>query len=583
LLGNVFLVPDLAAARGRQAEQPSARCVTRDGELLEPDGTVTVGPIGTGTGILSRKSELRDLKRRIEEHDGEIGGREIQQVTYRRQADSLDAPIRALETEITALSGEAGTLRDQLRDQRQNQQQLSGLIDLVRQEAGHIEGEFRRAEAAWVETNRLWDEAETDGRRLKERLAAADAELTAARIDRDARQEENVAAQVALGRVNEQLAALRERADELAAARTQRQTDAANLSQLQRAARARQTDSQLSLLRATAAAADAYARKESAERDAAALTAEEATLRARRDRLHAALKELRESGDEHKDRVHARELLVRDLTHRRDALTARIREDYGLNLADLLVAPPDETPTGTDDDPIPLTPADPEAVQTEIEELKKKITKLGSVNLEALDELAAVETRETDLRTQHDDLVGGQKGLMDIINEINTNSRKLFVETLNAVRGHFQELFRKLFGGGMADIVLEDSDDPLDAGIEVTARPPGKELRNLSLLSGGERTLTAIALLLAIFRSRPSPFCLLDEVDAALDEANTARLAAALGEFLDRSQFIIITHKKRTMAAADVLYGITMQESGVSKQVAVRFEDWPDEADRQAA
>jgi chromosome segregation protein len=151
------------------------------------------------------------------------------------------------------------------------------------------------------------------------------------------------------------------------------------------------------------------------------------------------------------------------------------------------------------------------------------------------------------------------------------------------VRGHFQELFRKLFGGGMADVVL-DGEDPLEAGIDITARPPGKELRSISLLSGGERTLTAIALLLAIFRSRPSPFCLLDEVDAALDEANTARLATALREFLDRSQFIIITHKKRTMAMADVIFGVTMQESGVSKQVSVRFDDWPeDEEQRQAA
>ena len=131
-------------------------------------------------------------------------------------------------------------------------------------------------------------------------------------------------------------------------------------------------------------------------------------------------------------------------------------------------------------------------------------------------------------------------------------------------------------------VVLEDETDPLESGIEVTARPPGKELRNLSLLSGGERTLTAIALLLAIFRSRPSPFCILDEVDAALDEANTARLAHALGDFLDRSQFIIITHKKRTMASADVLYGITMQESGVSKQVAVRFEDYAEETSAAA-
>jgi len=578
LLGNVFLVPDLAAARRLQADQPAARCVTRAGELLEPDGTVTVGPLGTGTGVLSRKSELRELTRRIGEHDAEIHARETQQVTYRRQADSLDAPIHALETEMQALSGEAGTLRDQLRDQRQVQERLAGMIELTRQEAGHLEGEHRRADAAWTETARQWDAAEVDGRALKDRLATADAELAAARLDRDRKQEENVAAQVALGRVNEQLSALRERADESAAARAQRYADADALDQLERGARARRTAGELAVLRATAAAADGYARKQAAERDAVGLTADEAALRDRRDRLHAALKELREFGDDHKDRVHARELVARDLTNRRDALTARIREDYGLKLADLLADP---TPAVADDTPAPA--ADPKAVQAEIEELRAKITKLGSVNLEALDELAAVEKRELDLRTQHDDLVAGEKGLMDIIQEINTNSRKLFVETLAVVRGHFQELFRKLFGGGMADIVLEDSDDPLDAGIEVTARPPGKELRNLSLLSGGERTLTAIALLLAIFRSRPSPFCLLDEVDAALDEANTARLAAALGEFLDRSQFIVITHKKRTMAVADVLYGITMQESGVSKQVAVRFEDWPDEADRQAA
>ena len=129
----------------------------------------------------------------------------------------------------------------------------------------------------------------------------------------------------------------------------------------------------------------------------------------------------------------------------------------------------------------------------------------------------------------------------------------------------------------MADIVLEDETDILESGIEIIARPPGKELRSISLMCGGEKTMTAVALLLAIFRSKPSPFCILDEVDAALDEANIGRFTAVLREFLDRSQFIIITHSKRTMAAADVLYGVTMQESGISKRVAVRFEDWPDD------
>ena len=141
------------------------------------------------------------------------------------------------------------------------------------------------------------------------------------------------------------------------------------------------------------------------------------------------------------------------------------------------------------------------------------------------------------------------------------------------MRGNFHELFRKLFGGGRADILLLDAENVLECGIEIVARPPGKETRTLSLLSGGEKTLTALALLFAIFKSRPSPFCLLDEVDAALDEANIQRFTRLVREFVDTSQFLIITHAKRTMSMANVLYGVTMQEPGVSKRISVRFED----------
>src|SRR5262249_24083336 len=148
----------------------------------------------------------------------------------------------------------------------------------------------------------------------------------------------------------------------------------------------------------------------------------------------------------------------------------------------------------------------------EIEELRRKLARLGAVNLEALQELADLEKRSTELQTQHDDLTRSQMQLLEIIHRINQDSRKLFSESFANIRTHFQELFRKLFGGGLADIILEDENDILECGIEINARPPGKELRSISLMSGGERTLTAIALLLAIFRSKPSPFCLLDEV-----------------------------------------------------------------------
>ncbi|MEX0677456.1 MAG: AAA family ATPase, partial [Pirellulales bacterium] len=163
--------------------------------------------------------------------------------------------------------------------------------------------------------------------------------------------------------------------------------------------------------------------------------------------------------------------------------------------------------------------------------------------------------------------------LESIIAKINADSRRLFSDTLEVVREHFQSLFRKLFGGGHADIVLDEELDILDGGIEIIARPPGKEPRNISLLSGGEKTLTCVALLLAIFRSRPSPFCVLDEVDAALDEVNIERFIAVLQEFLAWTQFIVVTHSKKTMTCANTLYGITMQESGISKRVSVRFED----------
>ena len=219
--------------------------------------------------------------------------------------------------------------------------------------------------------------------------------------------------------------------------------------------------------------------------------------------------------------------------------------------------------------------ADREAVEAEIRKLREQLSGIGPVSLDALSELEAIEDRHASLAKQYQDLRLAKSRLEQLVVNINSESRDIFVQTLEVVRGHFQELYRSLFGGGEADIIIEESetDDVLECGIEIIARPPGKQPRSMSLLSGGERTMTCVALLLAIFRSRPTPFCVLDEVDAALDEANIDRFVEVLKQFMSSTQFIVITHSKRTMSCSDTLYGITMQESGISKRVSVRFED----------
>jgi chromosome segregation protein len=209
-------------------------------------------------------------------------------------------------------------------------------------------------------------------------------------------------------------------------------------------------------------------------------------------------------------------------------------------------------------------------------ELRGKIERLGNVNIDAIDEQKNLEERHDFLSTQVEDLTKSKAQLQQLIARLNKISREKFIETFEQIRTNFQQIFRKLFGGGKADIVLEESDDVLEAGIEVIARPPGKETRSISLLSGGEKSMTALALLFAVFRTKPSPFCFLDEVDAALDEANNERFDLLLKEFQKDTQFIVITHAKRTMSIADVLLGITMQAQGVSKKIAVRFDEYED-------
>jgi chromosome segregation protein len=245
-----------------------------------------------------------------------------------------------------------------------------------------------------------------------------------------------------------------------------------------------------------------------------------------------------------------------------------------------------ESPAETPETPVAAAP--PEAgqqidwdrVEELVRELDQRLDAMGPINIDAIQEYDELEQRHTFLEQQLNDLTKSKLELLDVITKINETTRKLFAETFEQIRVNFQEMFVELFGGGKANLVLADETDPLESGIEVIAKPPGKQLQSISLLSGGEKTMTAVSLLFAIYMVKPSPFCVLDEMDAPLDESNIMRFVKILDRFVDQSQFVVITHNKRTISRADVLYGVTMEEHGVSKLVGVKFANREESANR---
>jgi chromosome segregation protein len=268
--------------------------------------------------------------------------------------------------------------------------------------------------------------------------------------------------------------------------------------------------------------------------------------------------QLREEHESYRSSVEEFRLKEREARTRLGDLLERVRDEFSLDLEDLYQGfRPEEV--------------DWEALDEEVGDLRRKIERMGNVNLEAIDQLEEVDEKVKFLRTEEADLLKAREELLAILRKVNRESRERFEKSFVVIRQNFREMVRKLFGGGNADILLSEGEDVLEAGIEIVVRPPGRELRNMNLLSGGEKTLTAVALLFAIFKARPSPFALMDEVDAALDESNIDRFLSVLREFTDVSQFIIITHNKRTMGEADALYGVSMPEAGVSEPVSIRF------------
>ncbi|HTU22578.1 MAG TPA: chromosome segregation protein SMC [Gemmataceae bacterium] len=595
LLAGTLIVHDLTAARTLAPQLPGHRFVTLRGELLEADGTLTIGTHHAETGILSRRSELRELREQVVDLDRRLTDLDRDLLDLREALALLDSRAENGQQEIDVLSEQVSDLRSRIGQHRQRREGLHEEVQVSRSEISDLERDIERLTQSWQQARDQAARADAEVQHLHSRLEDAKSEIREHESHRQERQQEAMSARVALAQVEERLSALRARHAQIEADLHQRHREREQAQRQQTVTLLRRQENQRTMLEASSSLAICYVCKEASERQLAEWGRERARLNQERQQLTEQAQASRATWRSQQEQAHARELTVSDLRHRRDALCTRLSEDYQIDLAALYekseIRNPksegnqedkEENPRTAEEVISDLPVEDGLSPEQEIEELRRKLNRLGSVNLDALQELADLEARAGALHLQYDDLTSAQKALQEIIAKINGDSRKLFSETFAVIRAHFQELFRKLFGGGMADIVLEDENDILESGIEVIARPPGKELRSISLMSGGEKTMTAVALLLAIFRSKPSPFCILDEVDAALDEANIGRFTSVLKDFLDRSQFIIITHSKRTMACADMLYGITMQESGISRRFAVRFEDWPDDEKQEA-
>ena len=592
LLGRSIEVATLAEARAAQnVPDGRLRVVTAGGEVLETGGAVAVGGESGGSGVLKRLSELRELSSRLD-----VLGRELE------AARGVLGEAEAAHTAARRAIGEArdGLRRSESEAHRARNESESAAAELRRLQgdAGRLDGEVTEIgvelEAIAVESAQAAEESE--------RLAA-EREGMAARRDEVARvlasgETRLRAAEEARADVRVQLASVAERCASLQSRVKAVVEEVADLEGGVEEAREelegcerRRGDAQERGVQARKDLDRAQKRREECIIALAEvrhrLSASRSRLEERRTLLETLEKEAHTVGRElQRFRLRQSEARVRV-----ENLMERIQEELEVDLHAVWEDTNRVASEGAPATPVyvegqagsEVAPFDPDTVELEIQDLRDRIGRMGNVNLEALDQLDTVAHEAEDLLKQHDDLIRSRDSLLEAIKKIDAESRELFTTTFNAVRANFQKMFRRLFEGGKADIYLDEGQDVLEAGIDIVARPPGKEPRSISLLSGGERTMTAVALLFAIYQAKPSPFCLLDEVDAALDEANVHRFASVVHEFAEESQFIIISHNKRTMSAADTIFGVSMPEPGVSRRLAVRLDQVGEDGEILAA
>lgn len=611
LLRDVLVVPDLTTAMRLRGECPDVTFATLDGETLNAQGILTGGRRSEAVvSTLDRRNEVKSLEAEITGLISSITEDENRESSLLAKAEEAARQVEHYRSQGQHLLLEKSTLDGQASMLRREIEQLESRLEQVRWERDELDQRLRKATD---DTTAM--EAEVESTR-----AECESARTSVQNGEASLEELSVEESRAVERLNEirTMLAVEERSrqamEEQLKPMAQRLSELGDLIERRR----RETDTHRSRIAGSgeenenlvASISQAERQLETFQRDLEELSTERArhaeSLRAEETAIQQARKEVHRLGEQSgREEIQATQFELRIENN-----VNTCRERHGIELSafeqDIHAlrlaiesqrkarrrrASGDESSAEAENVVETVVEEEPEAaaaaavladgdgegpdwafVEMVIAELRQRLESMGPVNLDAIQEFEELEERHNFLQGQHDDLVKSKQELLDIIEHINKETRVRFLETFAQVRENFGKMFKTLFGErAQANLLLMDENDPLESGIEIIAKPPGKKLQSISLLSGGERSLTAVALLFSIYMVKPSPFCVLDELDAPLDETNIGRFVRVLDGFIDKSQFIIVTHSKRTMARADIMYGVTMEEFGVSKPVGMRM------------
>jgi len=543
--------------------------VTTAGDIINSDGSISTGPIGKAVGLISRKSRLAQLKQELEDISANIKRLEEKLDNDVRQNEHLErlckdfrTSVYEANTEKTNITSDLNVIEQNIKRLTDEQPVLAGEIQqLEKQISETVQNEYAskqqlaELEAVNVQRTEQIEQLEKSLAEKKTLLQQSTVELTELKV--------------ALGQACEQKKATAQQTvsleNQIQGAKTALVSAQNNIT----ACSEQIQQSHRDILNIEAQISELFAQKETTCNQSIALHEQVEQMLGQRKELEEALKLKKQEQSRLDEQIHQIKLQLSQLEVKSADLVQRVAEELQMDLT-------------VEYGNYKAEEINWDSVRDEIADLRGKIERLGNVNVDAIEQQEELEKRNDFLTGQIEDLNKSKNQLQQLIGRLNKESIGKFAMTFEQIRINFQEVFRKLFGGGRADILLEQPEDVLESGIEIMARPPGKETRSISLLSGGEKSMTAIALLFAIFKTKPSPFCFLDEVDAALDEANNERFNMIVQEFKKNSQFIIITHAKRTMSIADVLVGITMQQKGVSKKISVKFDSYQPQEKEEA-